>query len=209
MKKKITALLLLYVLQFVGACVQDDYIDCDCSGVGQIEVEYNGLDADTLEMVGDNFYETQEIGESVLKADFILDVNLEFTGREIIGHTQKGHSWPFGFQAAYACSCAVPYSVLKQVERIEILGAEPDSSNFVDISRAFKVLDFFDSEGFFTLEEAVEATRQIENSQNFIPNYKLKISDESAIPQKLFLKVLITLSDGTELQQETSLITFE
>ena len=71
------------------------------------------------------------------------------------------------------------------------------------------VLDFFDNEGFFTLIEAVEATRQAENAQNFIPRYQLKIVDEAAIPQNAVFKVMVTLSDGTELQQETSLITFE
>lgn len=209
MKKNITALILLYLFQFIGACVQDDYPECDCSGTALTEVEIVGLNTDTREMVGDSFYETQEIGESVLKADFILALDLKFTEKEIFTSAQKRHSWSFGFQAAYACTCAVPYSVTKQVERIEIFGAELDSSNFVNISGAFMVLDFFDNEGFFTLTEAVEATRQAENAQSFIPRYQLKIVDEAAIPQNAVFKVMVTLSDGTELQQETSLITFE
>ncbi len=209
MKKQLFAIIVLYSFQFIGACVQDDYVECDCSGITEIGVDFIGLDVDAQELTGDGFSEMQEIGESVLKENFVLNLNLEFTEKEIVSNLRKIHSRSFGFPMAYACTCAVPYLVTQQVERIEVLAAEADSSNFVDVSNSFKVLDFFDNDGFFTIVEAIEASRQVEIAKNFIPNYKFLIADEAAIPQLAVFRILITLADGTELLQETSQITFE
>ena len=211
LKKNWIALILLHVFLLIGSCESDNtFDDCDCSGISSVQIDFTGLRVNSFEAIGNDLRDTRLIDGSISKENFLLEIDLPFNEIFIASSTKRDcRSFSFGFSSAYACSCAYPTVLNNTVADIQILmSLTGEDSDFVDASANFQVVDFFDNEGFFTLEEALLATRQVEEGFSFIPRYQLRISDGSAIPDTVVFKVMVTFSDETEREQKTAQITF-
>ncbi|MEO0573474.1 MAG: hypothetical protein AAF039_17360 [Bacteroidota bacterium] len=211
MKKNWAALILLHFFLLIGSCESDNtFDDCDCGGISSVQIDFTGLRVNSLESIGNDFRDTRVIDGSISKENFLLEIDLPFNETFITSSAKRDcQSFFFGFSSAYACTCAYPTFLNNTVGNIRIfMSSTGEDADFVDASANFQVVDFFDSEGFFTIEEAILATREAENSFSFVPRYQLRISDESAIPNTVVLKVMVAFSDDTEREQKTTQITF-
>lgn len=115
MNKKLTALLLIYVFQFIMSCDER----CYCPPIKTFEKTFKGFELKAWDTSG---FQSKEVTNTVNKNSFGLTVSVQFNFNQISYRQSKFDFSYFGFASAYACSCPMDkYIDVDAIEAIKIL----------------------------------------------------------------------------------------
>ncbi len=210
MKKNAIALFILYFILTILSCSDDggtDDFECNCSS-DITNLSFTGLEAETFELPPQSDDMPIRILDSIAKADFLLRVSFPFEQRQV-GLKNLPTQGSFGFSSAYACSCVFFVNINNKVENIQILQKIDEEVGFIPITSAFRVENFMEFEGdLLTIDEALEATRLLEDNLSFINQYDFRIGDGGMVSESAAFKIVVGFDDGTSLERETSTINF-
>ena len=208
MNKNIIAFFVLHLLLFFGSCNGSDEPLCDCSSTGLEELRFTALEPIVLEDADVTDGQFSPYSNTIDYNDFLLRLNLT-TKKVNDGVGGLKSISKFGFSTAYACTCAIPQTILHRIESIQILQKTIDGTVYEEISDAFGVLHFLkDGNELTSIDEALQASRTAEENLWVVTNYDLRlVQKEEILPEAIF-KVVITLSNEQKFEKETSLIVF-
>jgi len=193
MNKKVTVLLVFYIMQFmISSCV-----NCHCNS-GNYDKEYNGVEVKAWDTSG---FQNNEIIDStpVFKNSFGLSVSVMFKLEEV---SKTFNLNSLGFNSAYACDCpGDSYHIADPINSITIIVQDVNTLNEMDVTSKFIAKSYNGEE--LTLTELFQNLDEWQDGFQF----DLKYIDD--IPDVSIFKVSIFLESGIELTTETQQINFE
>ncbi|MET1260951.1 hypothetical protein ABV409_16525 [Flagellimonas sp. DF-77] len=204
----VSFLTLLVLVNCGGSDESDDYEDCNCGAFSSIDIEFNGLQAQALEMINEDFFDAQVFVEAIPKERLVLEVDLRFSERFMASLANKGIS-SLNNEAAQRCSCAYPFNVINRLERLEVAMRLEGETNFVEVTDLFGVAGFVANDRLLSIEEALAASRMVEDNFDFISRYYLRVKDLAGIPDEATFRVRVVFMDESEFLQETQLVRFQ
>ena len=195
MNKKLTALFLIYVFQFVTSCDER----CYCPPAKTFEKTFKGFELKAWDTSG---FQSEEVTNTVNKNSFGLTVSVQFDFNQIGYHQSKFDFSSFGFASAYACSCVMDeYVDVDAIEAIKILVTDTKTQETSDITANFTTYDHnrepISISGFFE--------KRVENQTDL----QLDMTTYNDIPDTSIFEVILILASGNELIEQTQVINFE
>ncbi len=192
--KKLTALLLIYVFQFVMSCDER----CYCPPIKTFEKTFKGFE---LKAWDTSSFQSEEVTNTVNKNSFGLTVSIQFDFNQISYHQSKFDFSSFGFVSAYACICPLDkYIEVDTIEAIKILVTDTKTQETSDVTANFTTYDHnrepISISGFF--EKMVNQT-----------DLQLDMTAYNDIPDTSIFEVILVLVSGNELIKQTQEINFE
>ncbi|NQZ44023.1 MAG: hypothetical protein HRT65_06900 [Flavobacteriaceae bacterium] len=191
-----------------GSDGSDDFDDCNCGAFSSINIEFDGMQAQALEMINEDFFDAQVFVEAIPKEHLVLEVDLRFSERFIASLGNKSTS-SSNNEAAQRCSCAYPFNVINRLERLEVAMRLEGEINFVEVTDLFGVAGFETNDRLLSIEEALAASRKAEDNFDFISRYYLRVKDLAGIPDEATFRIQVVFKDESEFLQETQLVRFQ
>lgn len=187
MKKKIIIVLtVMFSAQFIASCCDERTFSGTIIGVSTILFEENDI----------GFREITSL-DPIDKSDFALNIIINDVQTQISSVMNELSA--FGFSAAYATSCPDNIIVYTNfVERIEILVTEVGTSNAVDITQDFIVIN----RDNMSIAEFVSSKNPADN------NFVVQLEDTSRVPMEAVFTINIHLNDNTILGMMTNQVNF-
>ncbi|KPM30283.1 Hypothetical protein I595_3579 [Croceitalea dokdonensis DOKDO 023] len=209
MKRKHSIFLLFYVFATVLSCADDGWSgwdDCNCTGE-VVTISFNDLELQALEQI-ETAVQPSPIVDTIAKQDLLLRLHLPYQQTESVAKASTNISG-LGFSSAYACSCVFYANIANKIIDIQVFQQIAGSEDYQDVTSAFGLVDFRDfNANLLTVEEALEATRLLEENLSFINTYEFKISSDNAILNTTNFRIVVTFEDQTTMVRQTSEINF-
>lgn len=195
MKKKLTSIALLYIIQLVAAACDP----CECGPARTFERSYNGLDLSAWDTSG---FQNVEVSDSAYRHSFGLTVSVEFDLSQISARDVRPCSGTLGISYALSCDC-VPdeYIEADPINALEITVTNTEGQVQTVVTDSFTTYGY--SGERMTIDELLDERAEWHDG------FQLDLTQYEGVPNASIFTVKVILESGAELTAQTGKIFFK